>query len=189
MNRNSSTLKLPEARYEKISVYDRPGLALPGLVDRIRQGTALHAVGREPVGYCGVPGPARFHTHAGLAVACEGSSRVARTRIARGIGFVIASVANRVGGVFGVRLKIVDSVRSIGLDIASRIFGVGLNIGGSVFLRALIACGERRETGGEHERSGDLHEVSPELIKQAGAKRMTAVTVPSCQGFGRSINV
>src|SRR5947207_9440348 len=104
--------KLPEESYETALLHDCAGLALPGVVDRIRPGASVLLVCREPVGRR-IRGPARFHTisgnaavdghgvFVGLAIAGEGSACLARAGLARRARLLTAAGVAEGNGALG----------------------------------------------------------------------------------------
>src|SRR2546427_1977592 len=105
--------KLPEESYETALLHNCAGLALPGVVDRIRPGASVLLVCREPVGRRGIRGSARFHTisgnaavdghgvFVGLAIAGEGSACLARAGIARRARLLTAAGVAEGNGALG----------------------------------------------------------------------------------------
>lgn len=95
-------------------------------------------------------------------------------RIVRAVAVGVRTVASRVGRVFTfgtnlvctilrVGFDVLGGVRSVSLDHVRGILGVGLDIVRGIFLRAVVARGERGESGGRGERGDNLHRLSPDF--------------------------
>jgi hypothetical protein len=86
-------------------------------------------------------------------------------RVADFVSLLVASVADRVGGILASRINVRRSGVGVGFDHVGGVVGIGFDVVGSLLGRALVASAKakRADTQRDRENGGVLH-ISPQLF-------------------------